>query len=263
MFARPNSTERNALIAYLILTPLISLAVALFLPLPVAAIALILILVAAAMGILMAAITEGGRGVADLLKKLLQWRVNLKWYAAALGLPAAIMLASGGLAVLLGWMPAVQISAPERSVLILNAILVPLIAILEELGWRGYALPRLLAHRSPLASATLIGVAWGILHLGVGLADGRPWLPTFLVPLVSSVAYTWLFVNSGGSLTMAVLYHFAFDFYPQFVLYELPTAQNVWAQTIVSLAVAVILILIYGVNLQRSPVKRAAVADLG
>jgi len=150
MFARPNSTERNALIAYLILTPLISLAVALFLPLPVAAIALILILVAAAMGILMAAITEGGRGVADLLKKLLQWRVNLKWYAAALGLPAAIMLASGGLAVLLGWMPAVQISAPERSVLILNAILVPLIAILEELGWRGYALPRLLptVHRS-------------------------------------------------------------------------------------------------------------------
>ncbi len=108
MNAQSTSTARYALTAYLILTPLISLAIALFLPIPPVAIALILILVAAIMGILMAAITEGGRGVADLLKKLLQWRVNLKWYAAALGLPAGIVLAAGGLAYLLGWMPAVQ-----------------------------------------------------------------------------------------------------------------------------------------------------------
>lgn len=102
MNVKSNSTERYALIVYLILTPLISLVVALFLPIPPVAIALILILVAAAMGILMAAITEGGRGVADLLKMLLRWRVNFKWYAVALGLPVGIMLAAGGLAYLLG-----------------------------------------------------------------------------------------------------------------------------------------------------------------
>jgi membrane protease YdiL (CAAX protease family) len=263
MNAQSTSTARYALSAYLILTPLISLAIALFLPIPPVAIALILILVAAIMGILMAAITEGGRGVADLLKKLLQWRVNLKWYAAALGLPAAIMLASGGLAVLLGWMPAVQISAPERPVLIVNTILIALVAVLEELGWRGYALPRLLNYRSPLASATLIGVAWGILHLGIGLLDGRPWLPTILVPLAASVPLTWLFVHTRGSLTMAVLYHFALDYSPQFVLFELTIEQAVWVQAIAGLALALILILVTGANLQRSPAKRAAVADLG
>lgn len=160
-------------------------------------------------------------------------------------------------------MPTVRISAPERSILILNTVLVTLVAILEELGWRGYALPRLLDYRSPLASSLLIGVAWGFVHIGIGLADGRPWLPTFLGPLAASVPYTLLFIQTRGSLTMAVLFHFALDYSPQFVLYGLSNGQSAWVQVILWIALAVLLILLYGVNLQRPPVKRPAVADLG
>lgn len=261
MNRKPILSERQALTIYLILTPLISLAIALFLPLPVIGIALLMLLIPSTLAILLTALAEGRKSLGELLKKLFKWRINLKWYAVALVLPFGIILASSVLAVLLGWAYTVQFSLPERSMLIVNSIFVPLVAILEELGWRGYALPRLLARRSPLASALIIGVAHGILHLGLGLADGRPLLPTFLSPFLMSIIFTWLFFQTRGSLTMAILYHFAIDYFPQFFLQGLTVSQALWAQTIVNFAVAFALILLFGAGLQRGPAKELAVAD--
>jgi len=237
---------------YLILTPLISLSIALFLPVPVIVIALFLLLVPSTLAILLTMLGEGRKSLADLLKKLFQWRIGLKWYAVSLGLPAGIILTSSVVAVLLGWSPAVQFGIPERSMLIVNSIFIPLVAILEELGWRGYALPRLLIYRSPLSSALIIGIAHGILHIGLGLVDGRPWLPTFLFPLLSSIIWTWLFVHTRGSLAMAVLFHFAIDYWPQFLLSGLTIAQGIWVQVIVILILDIILTQRLGVNLQRN-----------
>ena len=247
--------QRIALPVYLFLTPLISLAIALFLPVPVIAIALLLLLVPSTLAILLTGLAEGRESLSALLKKLFRWRISFKWYVVALGLPVGIILASSVLAVLLGWAPSVQFSLPERSMLIVNSIFIPLVAILEELGWRGYALPRLLKYRSPLASALIIGIAHGILHIGLGLADGRPWLPTFLSPLAMSIAWTWLFVHTRGSLAMAILYHFAIDYAPQFFFSGLTSAQGVWAQTIVNLEIAFVLVLLFGLNLQRGSMK--------
>jgi membrane protease YdiL (CAAX protease family) len=260
-----NSTflKRNSLTIYLILTPLISLAIALFLPLPIFIIALLLLLVPSGLAILFAAIGDGRKGVVELLKKLIQWRISLKWYAVTLGLAVGIILAAGVLAYLLGWMPSIQIHVPASSQLIFNAVLILLVAILEELGWRGYALPRLLAHRSPLSSALIIGVLWGILHIGIGLRDGRPWLPTFLVPIGLSVMMTWLFVHTHGNLAMAMLFHFVVDYSPQFLLYRLTTEQNVWTQAIAGLTLALIFMVAFGPNLQRSPVIKSAAVDAG
>jgi len=255
--------QRIALPIYLILTPLISLAIALFLPVPVIVIALLLLLVPSTLAILLTGLAEGRKSLADLLKKLINWRIGFKWYAVALCFPVGIIMASSVLTVLLGWAPSVQFNIPERSMLIVNSIFIPLVAILEELGWRGYALPRLLKYRSPLASALIIGIAHGILHIGLGLVDGRPWLPTFLSPLAMSIAWTWLFVHTRGSLAMAILYHFAIDYAPQFFFSGLTTAQGVWAQTIVNLAIAFTLILLFGVNLQRSPSDEPALVDVG
>jgi hypothetical protein len=78
MNTKSTIVERYSLPAYLILTPLLSLAIALFLPLPTVAIALLLILIPATLAILLAALAEGRKGAAELLKKLFQWRAGLK-----------------------------------------------------------------------------------------------------------------------------------------------------------------------------------------
>lgn len=261
---KTNSTliARYSLPAFIVLTPLISNAVALFLPIPTTSIALLIILIPVIMAILLTALAEGRQSLTTLLKKLIQWRISLKWYAVAMLMPAGIILTGAVLAFMLGWTPAIEFSIPERSMLIANGVVAMIVAIMEEFGWRGYALPRLLARRSPLTSALLIGIAWGILHIGIGLSAGRPWLPTLLSPLAASIVLTWLFIHTCGSLAMAILYHFALDFVPQFFLLPLglTDAQIVWAQTIPNLAVAFVLVFVFGVNLQRKSMKEPVMA---
>ena len=118
MKTNPTFIQRYALPLYLILTPLISNAIALFLPVPTLVIALLMVLVPVFMAILLTALAEGGQGLGNLLRRLFQWRISFKWYAVALGLPVLIILTSSVLAVLLGWAPALQFSLPERSQLI-------------------------------------------------------------------------------------------------------------------------------------------------
>ena len=60
--------------------------------------------------IIMAAILSGRSGVKDLLKRVLRWRVRVRWYVVALGLPAVLALAAAGLAVVLGESSSVKVT---------------------------------------------------------------------------------------------------------------------------------------------------------
>ena len=72
----------------------------------------------------------------------------------------ALALMAAGLYVLVG--PGTSIQLARLSVL--DFVLVILV-VGEELGWRGYALPKLLEKRSPLIASLIIGVLWGAWHL--------------------------------------------------------------------------------------------------
>jgi uncharacterized protein len=91
---------------------------------------------------IMAAATEGKTGVKALLSRVVLWRVGLRWYAIALGLPTVLALATAGLSYLLGSSKSIQ--AGQVSVL---DFVVFVLVVGEELGWRGYALPLLLEKR--------------------------------------------------------------------------------------------------------------------
>ena len=106
--------------------------------------------------IVVTAVTDGRRGVTALLKRAVRWRVPLPWYVVAVGLPAALALLAAGLYVLLG--PGTSIQLGRLSVL--DFVLI-LLVVGEELGWRGYALPKLVEtghrcrqpdHRSPVVA---------------------------------------------------------------------------------------------------------------
>ncbi len=84
----------------------------------------------------------------------------------------------------------------------------------EELGWRGFALPRLLDRWSSLRASLVLGVAWACWHLPLYAMDAgdqeRVPLAVFLISVVSlSVLYTWFWVATGGSLLIALFLHSA------------------------------------------------------
>jgi membrane protease YdiL (CAAX protease family) len=88
----------------------------------------------------------------------------------------------------------------------------------EEVGWRGFALPRLQARTSALTSALLLGAAWAAWHLplfafagglsSMGIAGAVGWLFSILT---GSILMTWLFNASRGSILAVALFHGVLD----------------------------------------------------
>ena len=168
--------------------------------------------------VIMTGLTLGREEVLTLLKRYLKWRVAWKWYLAAFLLePILIALGVYGNALLTGVAPdfrtimAYKIFGKEATVwlFILPFFLTDLIANGEEIGWRGYVLPRLQAKHHALASSLIIGIIWGFWHL---LRFVSPWNPlSFSLVLLHNLAFavtmTWLYNNTRGSLLLVTILH--------------------------------------------------------
>src|SRR5688500_14452815 len=178
--------------------------------------------------IVVAAVADGRVGLKDLLGRVVRWRVGARWYAVALGLPVILALAAAGLHLALGARSSIEFGGLS----VLNFVVFVLI-IGEELGWRGYALPRLLARRSALAASLILGVLWGLWHLPTFFVPGAPQhglpITAFLLFTVAySVLFTWIYLHTGGSVLLATLFHGAINFSPGLLLGGLDPARTYW-----------------------------------
>jgi membrane protease YdiL (CAAX protease family) len=166
----------------------------------------------------MTELTLGKEGVISLLKRYLQWRVQWRWYLAALLLePLLITLGVYGNALVTGVAPdysqvmATKIFGQSATLwlFILPFFLTDFISNGEEIGWRGYVLPRLQARYSVLTSTLILGVIWGFWHLPKYLTHFS--LVSFACFMVHSMAaaflYTWIFNGTKGSLLLVTLLH--------------------------------------------------------
>jgi membrane protease YdiL (CAAX protease family) len=248
-----SAIERYALVLFCAATILLSFGIA-FLPMPAEVKPFLIVLVPAVMALLLSALTGGRQGVAALLKKLTQWGVGFKWYAIALGLGLILRLGIGVLAILLGWISSIQVRAWSVPQFVTLGIILLISALPEELGWRGYALPQMLGRRSALASALLIGVLWGSVHLALTLPGmiyaGTSWLATLLELVGLSILLTWLFVQTGGNILITSLFHAAQSFFV--VINEgLSLDQQLWLMAVVYLSASLVVTIIYGPNLKR------------
>src|SRR5919202_2399631 len=162
-------------------------------------------------GFVMTGVTEGREGIRRLLHRIVLWRVGLRWYLFNLiGIPAVMALGMiilpGGPALLLTLGPGYVLSYPVSFVLII-IVGGPL---LEEPGWRGFALPRLQPLHGPLGGTVILGLLWGLWHLpeflvptwaassgGSGfLAIGR----FIIIAITFAIVTTWVFNNTKGSV---------------------------------------------------------------
>lgn len=152
---------------------------------------------------------EGGWPKARaLLARLFEWRIAPHWYLVALGLPTAAYLVSRAVYSLVpGNEGGPWFLPPASAQTVIGAILVP---IGEEIGWRGYALPRLIARHGPIRASVILGVIWAVWHLFMFVSVGTTLLELAILPayfVTGSLVFTWLYQRTGGSLLMAVLLH--------------------------------------------------------
>ncbi len=160
----------------------------------------------------------GGR---SLLDRVFVWQVKARWYAFAVLYIAAVKLAAAIVHRLAaGAWPAIE---PGPWFFFVAATLTSTpFQVGEELGWRGYALPRL-AERLGLAGAALVlGVIWAAWHLPLFFIRGTDTtgnsFPLFLLSVTAiSVALAWLYVRTGGSLLLVMLMHAAANNTPHFI----------------------------------------------
>ena len=158
---------------------------------------------------------EGAGGVRVLLGRLVRWRFGVRWYLFVLvGVPALGLVAAwlGGGVPVHGW--AQWYLYPP---LLVSQLFLDPGALGEELGWRGFALPRLLERLSPVWASLGLGSIWFVWHLPAFFVAGTPQdalsLPAFGVSALSlSVLATWLFQNSGGSVLPSLLMHLTANF---------------------------------------------------
>ncbi len=156
------------------------------------------------------AIAYGKSGVGGLLRRMVRWRVGLRWYAVALLLPAGLALAATALNVLLG------AQAPSADDLggwtgllpgFAIALLIPgLGGAWEEPGWRGFALPRLQAGRSALFAALILGVLIAGWHLPLMVVGEVHWSDIVLI-MGAAIVFNWVFNNANGSVLIVMMMH--------------------------------------------------------
>lgn len=165
-------------------------------------------------------LTLGKDEMVKLFKRFFIWHVNWKWYLVAFLLLPALQFAS---VLLTSWLTRVPVDYSHpmiRDVVPLDAPLLVLVIpwilfeILtngEEMGWRGYILPRLQAKYNALAASLIVGVIWSVWHLpkfyGTGISGGRSFIWFTVFCMAAAVLYTWLYNNSRGSLLLVTLFH--------------------------------------------------------
>ncbi len=157
-------------------------------------------------------IAEGLPGLARLGRRVIRWRVNWIWYAAAILLPLLVHAVAIGLNMAAGApAPSVEQFQPWYAVLLLFGLRMvnPTDGPLgEEPAWRGFAQPRLQSKWSPLVSTAVLGLLITGWHMPLVLMPQFDLgFPDIASTVVVTFWYAWLFNRTGGSVLLPLIAH--------------------------------------------------------
>ncbi len=154
-------------------------------------------------------LTEGKSGIVALFRQIAKWRVNWKWYLAAIGLPAGAAVAAAAITVAMGApAPTAAQIAGWTGVLptFLLFLVVPAVGPWEEPGFRGFAFSGFLEDRSPLIAGLLVGVMIVIWHTPLFFMGEIP-VGDVVFIMAGAVVFAWLVVGTKGSVLLAMVMH--------------------------------------------------------
>jgi membrane protease YdiL (CAAX protease family) len=176
---------------------------------------------------------EGRAAVQSLLNRIFKWDVSWRWYLFALAfIPVVKLLVAVVYRIMTGAWPRF---GETPWYLMAGAIAVSTWAQAgEEVGWRGYALPRLSKHFGLGPASIILGTIWASWHLPLffffsGDTRGQSF-PLYLLQVTAlSVALAWLYWRTEGSLLLVMLLHAAVNNTKDIVPSAEPNATNSWA----------------------------------
>lgn len=168
--------------------------------------------------------TQGGAGLRELWSRIVRWRVGLAGFGFAVLSPLALF-ALGAIVVRAtsGAWPSLALLGQINYLPYLGIWALVLWVLTfgfgEEIGWRGFALPRLQGSHSALAASVILWAMWLVWHLpaffylDTYMQLGLAMLPLFaLGMLAGTIVLTWLYNTTRGSILMLALWHGLFDF---------------------------------------------------
>ena len=158
-------------------------------------------------------ITEGRPGLERLFRRFLIWRVGFKWYFAAASIAAISTIVS------FAYLISQDLAIPAIPLLGLPYLLMGLIVgpLSEEAGWSGFALPRLQSKYNAFSANLILGLLWAVWHAPLWFIAGSaqstmPFWLFCIVVVALRVIMGWAYNNTSGSLIIAVLFHWSFNF---------------------------------------------------
>jgi uncharacterized protein len=220
-------------------------------------------------GIIMTAAHDGRRGLRVLTRRVTTGPG--RWLSFAILAPATAYLVAIGVASAFGVHVDMRLtgaseefaSMPVAAYWVANLVFY---GYGEEIGWRGFALPRLQRRRSALAASMWLSLVWGLWHIPLFFfSAGLGTMP--LIGLIGwaasivtgSVVCTWLFNSTRGSIAVLALFHAALD-----IFIGSPTGGDVVANVMGAFVVigAMVIPRRFGrENLSTSPKVTATVSD--
>jgi len=203
-------------------------------------------------GILTTAVTRGKPGLKDLFRRLLLWRVSLRWYLLILFLwPLLTILADFLYAQITHQFVRFQWNGWSQTIYLLDDALFTVFWASEEIGWRGFALPRLLSRWNALVSSLIVGTVWGLWHLPLFFIGNTPPIAYLIFTVSVSILMTWIMNNNKGSLFLAVIFHSWINFYggihtDRFIVAEPDPVRQTVIRTVLMAVAALVVVALFG-----------------
>ena len=199
---------------------------------------------------------EGREGVRRLLRRIVLWRVGARWYAfILLGIPAVVLLSAAVMPGALASFDAAAVPGALFKFVVAGFVYLFIGGpVFEEIGWRGFALPRLQRLYGPLVGSLILGALWGLWHLPLFLIPswdtphGSPLDVVLFVVLAvaTAIVFTWVFNNTKGSVLLAILLHGSanISIATAYNLFPIPAVTEGFANFVVGFAALALVILV-------------------
>lgn len=168
-------------------------------------------------GLLSISLTEGKKGVKRIVSKLIKWKIKFRFYLIALfAAPLLVLISSFILSFFSSKFTPTIFSSDEKLSIIIGGIIGGLVAgFFEELGWTGFAIPKLRLKHSILSTGLIVGIIWGIWHFPLfmdkDISGTIPLLILLMVKLLTHlpafrILMTWVY-DCTQSLLIVLLMH--------------------------------------------------------